>query len=170
MEIWKQLSNTHDISSHGRVRSWINNKRNRRESAKILKTILRKDGYIDVSIFRKNYLVHRLVAIAFLDNPNNLPEVDHIDDNKANTMLSNLRWISKSNNMKKTYKVGTNKNTWVPNGELKMDDLDVITLQMFFPYAKTSEWADIFGVTSHAIKYALTRRVPCLRKKAKLRL
>jgi len=40
----------------------------------------------------KNQLVHRLLAIQFIENPNNLPEIDHIDRDKTNNNLSNLRW------------------------------------------------------------------------------
>lgn len=47
----------------------------------------------------KNFLVHRLVASSFLENPLNKPEVDHIDTNKSNNALSNLRWVWHLENM-----------------------------------------------------------------------
>lgn len=47
---------------------------------------------------RKTYSVHRLVALAFIPNPENLPEVDHIDRNTRNNCVSNLRWVSKCEN------------------------------------------------------------------------
>lgn len=46
----------------------------------------------------KPFLVHRLVATAFLQNPNDLPEVNHIDGNKYNNNVSNLEWVSRSDN------------------------------------------------------------------------
>ena len=49
---------------------------------------------------RLSFIVHRLVALLFLDNPNNHPEVNHIDGNKSNNNVDNLEWISRSNNMK----------------------------------------------------------------------
>lgn len=55
----------------------------------------------------KNMLVHRLVAQAFLPNPNNFPEVDHIDDNPKNNKASNLQWVTRQQNMDKMYSHST---------------------------------------------------------------
>ena len=48
---------------------------------------------------QKNQKVHRLVAKAFIPNPDNLPEIDHIDRNPANNRVDNLRWTSRAENM-----------------------------------------------------------------------
>lgn len=47
---------------------------------------------------QKSKEIHRIVAIAFIENPLNLPVVDHIDGNKANSVLNNLRWLTHSQN------------------------------------------------------------------------
>lgn len=47
----------------------------------------------------KNEYIHRLVAKTFIPNPNNLPQVDHIDGDKSNNHVSNLRWVSNYDNM-----------------------------------------------------------------------
>lgn len=52
---------------------------------------------------KKNYLVHRLVAIAYLDNPDNLPEVNHKDKNTQNNHLSNLEWVDRKENLRQSY-------------------------------------------------------------------
>lgn len=60
-----------------------------------------KGGYTRVSLnqeYASNAQVHRLLALAFLPNPNDLPTVDHIDRNKNNNTLTNLRWCSYSDN------------------------------------------------------------------------
>lgn len=58
------------------------------------KTYLDADGYIRLSIQGKNIGLHQILAMAFIDNPNNFPTVDHIDRNKTNNALDNLRWAS----------------------------------------------------------------------------
>lgn len=59
-------------------------------------------GYMQVVLFlegkKKNARVHRLVAQAFLPNPNNLPQINHLDKNKKNNHLSNLEWCTNQEN------------------------------------------------------------------------
>lgn len=64
-----------------------------------LKVNLHKDGK------RKSFYLHRLVAEAYLPNPSNLPEVDHVDGNKEHNYINNLQWISKPDNIKKAQNV-----------------------------------------------------------------
>ena len=63
---------------------------------------LKRDGYYKVDLYknrtRKNLLVHRLLAIVYIPNPNNLPCVNHIDRNRQNNNLSNLEWCTKMYN------------------------------------------------------------------------
>ena len=97
-EIWKDCKGyegLYQVSNLGRV--W-NIKLQR-----YLKGSYDKDGYIQVNLTAKNGKVkkegvHRLVALVFLDNPNNYPQVNHIDENKKNNCVDNLEWISIKDN------------------------------------------------------------------------
>ena len=66
-----------------------------KERAKV-KTSL---GYIKVSIGDKDYLAHRLVAEHFIPNPDNLTDVNHIDEDKTNNCVDNLQWLSHKDNV-----------------------------------------------------------------------
>ena len=78
---------------------------------KIIKQRITNQGYLRVFI-RNNKnkqvhrLVHRLVAEAFLPNPDNLPIVMHLDDNKLNPHVSNLKWSNQSENISEAYRKG----------------------------------------------------------------
>lgn len=73
-------------------------------------TINKKIGYKTVSLWKNNKgsskTIHRLVALAYLPNPNNLPEVNHIDGNKLNNHVDNLEWVTRSENMIHAYSIG----------------------------------------------------------------
>ena len=74
------------ITSCGRVYNFKTNK--------FLKGRIRKDGYLEYHIQGKFLFAHRLVAEAYISNPDNLPTVDHIDRVKAHNYINNLRWAS----------------------------------------------------------------------------
>ena len=65
-----------------------------------------KDGYLFVNLCKngkvKKYYIHKLVAQAYLPNPKNLPEVDHIDNDKTHNYLNNLQWITHRDNVRKS--------------------------------------------------------------------
>ena len=88
---------------------------------RLMKPTLNKTGYYVIEIVkdktRKQTFIHRLLAIQYLPNPNNLLMVDHIDRNKINNCLDNLRWAScRTNNlnMGKTSKSG-HQNIYIDN-------------------------------------------------------
>ena len=93
-EIWKEIQGfegLYEVSSHGRVRNL--------RTGRILGDRYDGAGYKAVLLDGKNYYIHRLVALAFLDNPNNLPQVNHIDEVKTNNNVENLEWVTASENV-----------------------------------------------------------------------
>jgi hypothetical protein len=98
MEEWKDIINyegKYQVSNLGNVKNV--------KSGHILKGCNDVDGYLLVSLFDINYKkktqkVHRLVGIAFIPNPDNLPVIDHINRDKKDNRIENLRWCSKSTN------------------------------------------------------------------------
>lgn len=97
-EIWKDIAgyeNEYQVSNLGRVRSL--------KSSIILKPQVATNGYLIACLWKDNiqkkYCIHRLVAIAFIPKPENLSDVNHLDENKENNAVSNLEWCTHLYNM-----------------------------------------------------------------------
>lgn len=110
MEVWKTINGyneRYEVSNYGNVRSkdMIVNGRLKdchKIKGRILKPCNDKEGYKNIVLCinkkRKTFRLHRLVAIAFIPNPDNLPEIDHIDGDRTNNHLDNLRWSTRKAN------------------------------------------------------------------------
>ena len=104
-EIWKEIpgyEKKYKVSNLGNVYS---NKHKR-----ILKPYKVRKGYLRVDLFgskfvRKHQKVHRLVAMAFIPNPDNKPQINHIDGNPANNCVTNLEWCTNDENQKHAQKL-----------------------------------------------------------------
>lgn len=102
MEIWKPIKSyqgRYEVSSLGNVRSLNFNKTG---VSKILKPISNTRGYTSVCLCLNNeksiFRINRLVAEAFIPNPENKPQVNHKDENKTNNKVENLEWSTPKEN------------------------------------------------------------------------
>ena len=106
-EVWKPIiikkngevydfTGKYEVSNHGRVKSL------HRGGMRILKIKPNKQGYKQARLQKngkdKLFSVHRLVATAFIPNPDNLPVVNHIDENPSNNRVDNLEWCTQQHN------------------------------------------------------------------------
>ncbi len=103
MKKWSQIPDTHySVSSEGDIRN--------DKTGRMKQLCVNTSGYYSTELYQGGVplrkRVHRLVAEAFIPNPDGKPQVNHIDGNKLNNNVANLEWVSNSENMIHAYKTG----------------------------------------------------------------
>lgn len=134
-EVWKPIKDYEDmyeVSSCGRIRSL------KRKAPHILKAYPSTSGYLRVCLSKEGaprmFAVARIVAKTFVPNPNNLPEVDHINRNRTDNYAENLRWVSRIEQV-----VNKTKN-WEHSIETKLQVLCIETGEKFSNSAAVARW------------------------------
>ena len=145
-EIWKIVTDLprYEISNFGRIRN--------RYTLRVLKTNISKLGYEQLTItynkvkhFRS---IHRIVAEAFIPNPDNKPEVNHIDEDKTNNSVTNLEWVTRKENI--------NHGTWIER-KIKNREKPIIASKdgISIEFKSTKEFALHYGVNPTNVTQAL---------------
>lgn len=135
----KDYEGLYGITSCGKVWSY--------RSKKFLKPSKDKYGYLYVILCvnceRKKYLIHRLVAMAYIPNPNSLPTVNHKDENKTNNSINNLEWMSNRDNV--IYSQGKR----------------ILCIEQNETYNSISDIARLLNVSIQAVSKAIKNNTPC---------
>jgi len=161
-EIFKAIKGyegIYEISNYGNVKSFQGNKQ------RILKPQKWSKGYLWVCLSKNDseskQSVSRLVASAFILNPENKPQVNHINGNKSDNILSNLEWCSQSENMKHAISLGLKKYfKGEKHSAAKLKDKDIISIRKTYGtnnYSQ-SQIAEIYGVSRSCISNIVSRR------------
>lgn len=154
IEQWVEIKNyegLYEVSNFGRVKSLPGKIRFRRveTSEHILKPRFDGKKYEYVSLFpqtkQKNFKIHRLIANAFIKNPENKPEVNHKDGNKSNNNVENLEWSTRLENVRHGIKTGLS-NPWC-NKKLTQKQVNFIRSSSLYQ----RELAKMFNVSRPAI-------------------
>lgn len=164
-ELWKPVKGfegRYEVSDLGRVRSLLFD-----PAGKVMKTSPDARGYVRVGLqWNTHKLVHRLVAEAFIENPDELPAVNHIDGDQRNNAVSNLEWVSHSDNMRHSWrKLDTyaNRVSANPRGErstsAKLTEKQIYAIRTAYERGSHSQHslALMYNVSKAAI-YAITSR------------
>lgn len=140
---------------------------------KILNPCLNNNGYYCVSISDKNqkervYVVHRLVAKTFLENPENKPQINHKDGNKLNNSVENLEWVTAKENIDHAFLTGLNKGSkpWLgKTGSSHNRSIPVIRCDKngneIERYDSITEAAKHFGSITHIASCIKGKRKSC---------
>lgn len=172
-EIWKPIigyEGIYEISSFGRVKalSVVRNKWFGEVVSKerIMKPYLGKNKYHNVSLHKERTLkrvyIHRIVAEAFIDNPDNKKDVNHKDGVRWNNNLNNLEWATRSENKLHAYRTGISKAvTGEKHGKAKLRETDVRTIRFLindFGY-KDTVIANLFDMHPYSISQIRNKKI-----------
>jgi hypothetical protein len=159
MEEWKTISfaTSYKVSSSGRIKSVY------RKGFKKLNYYNGGRARVQLKLDNgkyRNFLVHRLVALAFVENKHGYPQVNHIDHNPSNNNIENLEWCTDKQNRahekKRNLKICSNGEK---NGSAKLSNSDVIKIKEFIASGKSLlDISKMFGVSKSAISGIKTGR------------
>jgi len=160
MEVWRFIEyigvkkEKYIINQKGDVKSLA------RRKTVLLKKLKYSNGYHSYSLGIGHIGVHRLVANAFLPNPNNYPIVNHKDGNKQNNCVSNLEWCSYSINNKHAFDFGLNKALQGSKRHTSTINEECVYLIRFLSDVKKNRTIDIskkLGISKHIV-YSVRHR------------
>ncbi len=170
MEAWKDISDyegLYQVSNLGRIKALPRDRRNQHGSWVSPEKILSpgdSNGYPVVSLTKnkivRGFLVHRVVAIHFIYNSADKREVNHIDGNKRNNILSNLEWCTPVENAKHAASIGLLRpRIGSQNGRSKLTESDIVKIINLYKSGHNQyEIMKIFGISQANVSIIVNRK------------
>lgn len=158
IEIWKDVpgfEGLYQVSNTGKVKSFRKSSKYGSQPEYMLNPTINNTGYAQVTLYdntkRSKFSVHRLVAQLFIPNPDNLPQINHKDENKLNNHVDNLEWCTASyNNAYGTAKIRAIDARSLPVEQLTYDG------KVIAVYRSAEIASEIVGVSKNAINHAIS--------------
>jgi len=165
IEIWRDVpgyEGMYRVSTHGRVASYPRLRKNgKQHKDRIMRTAQKGGSYeyyqvllTDLAGNRKKCMIHRLMAFAFIPNPDSKPEINHKNGNKHDNRLENLEWVTASENRQHSFANGLQL---IQRGEkcrwAKLTDADVIKIKALLRSGSLTQKkiGEMFGVSRSCI-------------------
>lgn len=133
-----------------------------------IKPSLTLDGYPQVNVktslarngYRHSIKVHRLIAMAFVPNPDGHKEVNHIDGNKENNHYSNLEWCTRSHNLKHAFSLGLRTTVGARNATAKLKEWQVKAIRYLCRYCGYTQkrLAEFYGIEQATVSGIIRRK------------
>lgn len=166
-ELWKPLLEYKgiEVSSVGRIRKAANKRRKERILTEFPKD---KDGYCRCSVQKldgtwTSQPVHRLVAKAFIDNPDNKESVNHIDGNRTNNKVENLEWVTAKENVIHSFKFGNRKKCKEVSKRTLLTDFQISQIDKLREIYTVNQIAKLFNIEYQSLKNIIHKKKQCER-------
>lgn len=152
-EIWKDVvgyEGLYQISNIGRIKS-LNYNKTKKENIMKQRCVKGKE-YFSIGIMKdgvsKEYKIHRLVAIAFIPNPDNKPQINHKDSDPKNNNVENLEWCTSAENIQHAFKYGRKTQKGEKNNMCSHPDSIIKQMLRYknLPMFTQQDISDIFGI------------------------
>lgn len=146
--MWKKYSENYEASTDGHIRN--------SKTKHVLHEFKSKDGYMRTQLGGKTRLVHRVIAQTFIENPHQLPEVNHIDGCKTNNAVSNLEYCSRSDNLRHAYINDLRNAKRTNNSRCKLSEDDVAYIKNNY-----SRGDKIYGAKALSKRFGVAYQTIC---------